>query len=107
MAQKVGEQKPILDDVFNDDDDATYSEKIQSMVNQAGDKFADVTKAVSEAIMQAKTTQGTVESASSVADEQYSKALAAASNILYGTETGAVESATSIAAGKYAQAVQA
>ena len=105
MAQDVGQQKPILDDVFSDDDDTTYSEKIQSMVNQAGDKFADVTKAVREAL--AKNTQGTVESASSVADEQYSKALAAASSVLYGTETGAVESATSVAAGKYAQAVEA
>lgn len=106
MAQKVGEQKPILDDVFSDDDDATYSEKMQSMVNQAGEKFADVTKAVNEALMKVKTTQGTVESASSVADEQYSKALAAASSVLYGTETGAVESATSVASSKYAQAVE-
>ncbi len=41
MAQKVGEQqKPILDDVFSDDDDSTYSEKMQSMVNQAGEKYA-------------------------------------------------------------------
>ncbi len=107
MAQIVGEQKPILDDVFSDDDEATYSEKMQSIVNQAGDKLADVTKAVSEALMQAQTTQGTVESASSVADEQYSKALAAASSVLYGTETGAFESATSVAAGKYAKAVEA
>ena len=107
MAQQVGEQKPILDDVFTDDDDATYSEKMQSMVNQAGDRFADVTKAVSEALMKATTTQGTFESASSVADEQYSKALAAASSVLYGTGTDAVESATSVAAGRYAQAVEA
>ncbi len=107
MAQIVGEQKPILDDVFSDDDEATYSEKMQSIVNQAGDKLADVTKAVSEALMRAQTTQGTVESASSVADEQYSKALAAASSVLYGTETGAFESATSVAAGKYAKAVEA
>ena len=107
MAQKVGEQKPILDDVFSDDDDATYSEKMQSMVNQAGDKFADVTQAVSEALLKARTTQGTAESVSSMADEQYSKALAAASSVLYGTETGAVESATSVAAGKYAKAVEA
>ena len=107
MAQIVGEQKPILDDVFSDDEEATYSEQMQNMVNQAGDRFADVTKAVSEALMQAETTQGTVESASSVADGQYSKALAAASSVLYGTETGAVESATSVAAGKYAKAVEA
>ena len=108
MAQEVGEQKPILDDVFSDDDDddATYSEKMQSIVNQAGDKFADVTKAVSEALMKAGTTQGTVESASSVADEQYSKALAAASSVLYGTETGTVEGMTGAAAGKYSQAVE-
>lgn len=107
MAQKVGVQKPILDDVFSDDDDATYSEKMQSLVNQAGEKFADVTKAVSEALLKAPTTQGTAESVSSVADDQYSKALAAASSVLYGTETGAVESATSVAAGKYAKAVEA
>ena len=108
MAQKVNEQKPILDDDFSDDDDdVTYSEKIQSIVNQAGDRFADVTKAVSEALMKATTTQGTVESASSLAHEQYSKAFAAASSILYGTQTGAVESATSVAAGRYAQAVEA
>ena len=107
MAQKVGEQKPILDDVFSDDDETTYSEKMQSLFNQAGDKFEDVTKAVSEALLKAHTTQGTVESASSVADEQYSKALAAASSVFYGTETGVVESATSVAAGKYAQAVEA
>ena len=107
MAQNVGEQKPILDDVISDDDDANYSEKMQNVVNQAGDKFADVTKAVSEALFKAQTTQGTVESVSSVADDQYSKALAAASSVLYGTETGAVEGATSVAAGKYAKAVEA
>lgn len=107
MAQKVGEQKPVLDDIFSDDDDATYSDTMQSMVNQAGDILADVTKAVSEALMKAETTQGPVESVLSVPDEQYSKALAAASSILYGTETGAVEGATSVAAGKYAQAIDA
>ena len=107
MAQKVGDQKPILDDVISDDDDATYSEKMQSMVNQAGDKYADITQAVSDALLKATSTQGTVESASSVAEEQYSKALAAASSVLYGTQTGTVERATSVAAGKYAEAVAA
>ena len=107
MAQAVGEQKPILDDVIVDDDDATYSEKLQDMVNQAGDKYGDITKAVSDALLKATSTQGTVESASSVADEQYSRALKAASSVLYGTQTGAVESATSLAADRYAQAVAA
>ena len=107
MAQKVGEQKPILDDVITDDDDATYSEKIQDMVNLAGERYADVTKVVGDALMKATTTQGTVESVTSLADEQYSKALAAASSVLYGTETGVVESATNVAADKYSQAVAA
>jgi len=107
MAQEVREQKPVLDDVISDDDDATYSEKVQDMVNQAGDKYADITRAVSDALLKATSTKGTVESASSIADEQYSKALAAASSVLYGTQTGAVEQATSEAAGKYAQAVAA
>lgn len=72
------------------------------------DAPTDVTKAVSEALMKAtSSTQGTVESASSVADEKYSKALEAASIALYGSQTGAVESATSVAAEKYSQAVEA
>ena len=107
MAQKVGERKPILDDVISDDDDSTYSETLQKMVDQAGDKYADITNAVSEALMKATSTQGTVESASSVADEQYSKALAAASSVLYGTQRGTAESVTSAASEKYAQAVSA
>ena len=105
MAQKVGERRPILDDVV--DDDTTYSEKIQSIVDQAGDKYADITKAVSEALMKPASTQGSVESMSSVADEQYSSALAAASSVLYGTQQGTAESVTSVAAGKYSEAVAA
>ena len=59
------------------------------------------------ALLGPSRTQGSVESASSVASEQYAKALAAASSVLYGTEQPAVESATSVAAQKYAQAVTA
>ncbi|KAL8640924.1 MAG: hypothetical protein Q9228_002211 [Teloschistes exilis] len=105
MAQAVGEQKPILDDIV--DDDTTYSEKMQNLVDQAGEKYADVTKAVSEALLQATSTQGTAESITSVANERYSKALAAASSALYGTQQGVVESATSAAAGQYSAAVAA
>jgi len=107
MAQKVGERKPILDDVISDDDNMAYSEKIQSMVNQAGDKYADVTRAVSEALLKATSTQGTVESVTSVANEQYSSAIAAASSALYGTQRGTGESVTSMASEKYASAVSA
>lgn len=105
MAADVKEQKPILDDVV--DEGSTYSEKMQSIVGEAGDKLADVTKAVSEAILGATQTRGTYESASSVADEQYSKALAAASSVLYGTPQGTAESVTSVASDKWADAVAA
>lgn len=105
MAQKVAEQKPILDDVV--DDDATFSEKVQSMANQAGEKYADITQAVSEAMLGPTHTQGSVESMTSLASEQYSSALAAASNALYGSQQGGVESMTSVASGKYAEAVAA
>ena len=105
MAQEVKEQKPIIDDIF--DEDASYSEKLQKMGDHAGEKYADITQAVSEAIIGAPKTQGTVESASSVADERYSKALAAASSVLYGTEQGTAESITSKASDKWAEAVAA
>jgi hypothetical protein len=59
------------------------------------------------ALLGPSSTQGSVESASSIASEQYAKALAAASSVLYGTEQPAVESATSVAAQKYDQAVTA
>lgn len=105
MAQAVKEQKPILDDLV--DEDATYSEQMQGMVDQAGERYADVTRAVSEALFQATKTQGTAESVTSVASEQYSKALEAASSALYGTQQGSAESITSVAAAKYSEAVTA
>lgn len=105
MAQAVKEQKPILDDLV--DEDATYSEKMQDMVDQAGERYADITQAVREALSGATKTQGTAESVTSVASEQYSKALEAASRALYGTQQGAAESATSVAAEKYSEAVAA
>ena len=105
MAQEVKGQKPILDDIV--DDDATHSERLQSFVDQAGDKYAEITRAVNDALSKATTTQGTAESITSVASAQYSSALAAASSALYGTEQGTVESASSVVAGKYADAVAA
>lgn len=107
MAQNVRDQKPIMDDIVSDNDDSTYSEKMQNIVHQAGGRYADITKAVSEALGKATSTQGTVESASSVANEQYSKALAAASSVLYGTKQGSAESVTSVASEKWAEAVAA
>lgn len=107
MAQKVSAREPVFDDIIDEDEGATFSEKMQSVVNNAGDRYADVTKAVSEALLGPSPTQGTMESISSVASEQYSSALAAASSVLYGTTQGIAESITSIAPERYSQAVSA
>ena len=107
MAQEVREHHPILDDVISDDDDSSYSEKMQSVISQARDNYADVTKAVSEALGLSTRTQGSVESATSLASEQYSSALAAASRALYGEGQGTGEMVSSIASTKYFDAVSA
>lgn len=108
MAQEVGnKQQPILDDIITDDEEENYSETLQSIVKNAGDKYSDITKAVSEALLKPVSNQGSVESATSVAGDQYSSALAAASRVLYGTEKGTVESAKSIASERYSEAVAA
>ena len=104
MAQKVEAREPVFDDIINDDDE-TYSQKLQSIVNQAGDKYADVTKAVSEAMFIPTSTQGSIKSLTSVASDRYSSALEAASSILYGTSQGTGESIAGAASGKYAEAV--
>lgn len=105
MAQEVRSSGPILDDIIDSSDASTYSEKLQSVVEAAGDRYADVTKAVSEALL--GPSQGTVESATSLAAEQYSSALAAASSVLYGNTPGVAESFASAASDKYSEAVAA
>ena len=107
MAQEVKEQKPILDDIVSDDDELSYSEKMQSMISQAGDKYADVTRAVSEALLQPTSTQGSVESITSIASDRYSSAFAATSSALYGTQKGTGKSVASAISSKYADAVAA
>ncbi|KAF2114135.1 hypothetical protein BDV96DRAFT_647616 [Lophiotrema nucula] len=105
-AQVIAEAKQIIfDDVI--DEEETYSQRLQSLVAEAGDHAADLTKAVSEALFKPTPTQGTVESVTSLASEQYEKALSAASSVLYGTEQQRLESITSLASGRYAQAVSA
>lgn len=108
MAQEVNERVPVLDDFVNEDEDSSYSEQMQSIVSKAGDKYADVTKAVVEALGLSSTyTQGSVESATSLAGEQYNSALAAASKALYGEEPGMGEQVASAASTKYFDAVSA
>ncbi|ESZ92239.1 hypothetical protein SBOR_7365 [Sclerotinia borealis F-4128] len=107
MAAHVEARQIIFDDVIDDSDEETYSEKLQSMASVAGDQFSDMTRAVSEALLKPTSTQGSVESVTKLAAEQYSSALAAASAVLYGTEPGTGESIASIATSRYADAVAA
>lgn len=107
MAANVEAKQIILDDEFVDEED-TVSDKVQSIMSVAGDKAADLTNAVNEALQSKPTqTQGNVESATSAAGEQYEKAISAASSALYGTTPGLAESVSSGASEKYAQAVTA
>ena len=107
MAQEIPERVPIFDDYVEDDDESTYSKKLQVIMSQAGDKFSDITKAVSEAMLSPTSTQDSLESATSIASAKYLSALDAASRALYGTQTGAVESASIAIASGYADAVNA
>lgn len=107
MAQNIPERVPIFDDLINEDDDTAYSERLQKIVAHASDKYADVSRAVSEALLKPKNTQASAESFTSLASQRYSQALAAASEVLYGKEPGTGESIASIASSRYAEAVAA
>ncbi|KAH7412995.1 hypothetical protein BKA64DRAFT_740737 [Cadophora sp. MPI-SDFR-AT-0126] len=105
MAQHVEARKIIFDDIVDDSDDASYSEKIQSMASKAGDRYADITNAVSEALK--KSTSIESSPMTKLAAEKYSSALSAASVALYGSELGTGESISSVVASKYDEAVAA
>lgn len=107
MAQVVPEARgPILDDDIVDTG-ASYSERVQSMANDAGEYASQLTQAVQDALKGATSTQGSVESVTSLASEQYQSAIAAASVALYGTQANAVEKGTSAAHEQYLSAVTA
>lgn len=107
MAQVLVEaREPILDDDVVDEE-KTYSERLQKAINNAGVNAAQLTEAISEAMTRPTSTQGAMESVTSLASEQYERALSAASSVLYGSETPATESATNYASQKYAEAVTA
>ena len=106
MAQNVAERIPIFDDPLNDDDDS-YSQRLTGLKDSAGEKFSELTKAVSEALAKPTSTQGTVESITSLASGQYFSALAAASSALYGPEPGVAEKVSKAASDRYYEAVSA
>ncbi|KAF2264151.1 hypothetical protein CC78DRAFT_544316 [Lojkania enalia] len=108
MAQVIAEAKEIvLDDIIDDDQTESFSRKMQSIVGDAEDRAAELTKIISEALLKPSRTQGSVESVTSLASEKYEKAVAAASSVLYGAEQQPIESVTSVASEKFAQAVTA
>jgi hypothetical protein len=94
-----------LDDIV--DQEESLSESIQSMANDAMDRASDLTQAVMDAMKGATSTQGTVESMTSLASEQYESAVAAASSVLFGPEKGAMEKGSSAAREQYLSAVTA
>jgi hypothetical protein len=111
-AQVIAEAKQVifdepLDDGEDENDNIAKYAKLQNIVADGGDRAAELSRAVSEALFGPSKTQGSVESATSLASEQYQRALSAASNALYGTQQSAVESATSVASERFAQAVTA
>lgn len=109
MAQFVEAKKIVFEDVIEDNDDDSYSEKIQSMASIAGDRFADITNAVSEALGEPTKTGhgGTVETVTVLAVEKYQSALSAASVALYGSEQGTGESIASVVSSRYSNAISA
>ena len=106
MAQSVAERVPVFDDSLNDDDDS-YSKRLQGLKDSAGEKFSELTEAVSEALAKPTSTQGTVQSMTSLASEQYFSALAAASNAFYGPEPEVAEKVSGVAFNRYSEAVSA
>ncbi|KAF2104635.1 hypothetical protein NA57DRAFT_30080, partial [Rhizodiscina lignyota] len=74
-------QAPILDDVLQDDD-MTVQEKLKGFVDIASNEVARLSEIMAQAV-KPTPTQGTVESMTSVASEQWSSAMSAALGALY------------------------
>ncbi|CAD0106582.1 unnamed protein product [Aureobasidium uvarum] len=106
MAQAVPSARSIVLDDDIVDDENTYSSKLQDILGKAGSQASQLTQAVQDALKPAPT-QGSVESVTSLASEQYERALSAASSVIFGTEQGVGESLSSVASDRYASAVSA
>jgi DNA anti-recombination protein RmuC len=106
MAQFVEAREIVYEDILQDED-SSLAENIQSMASEAGDRFSEITRAVSEALLKPTSTQGSVGSVTSLAAERYSKAISAASAALYGSQHDTREDIASIASSRYADAVSA
>ncbi|CRG90528.1 hypothetical protein PISL3812_07572 [Talaromyces islandicus] len=98
-AQAVPNQQPVMDD---DEDHFHFAEQLTIFAGEAGERFIESTKAVREALL----GQSSIPSFGEQAREQYSRALAAASNALYSGSTSGNEFAEA-ASEKYKNAVSA
>ena len=105
MAQFVEARQIIYEDIVDDSDDESFSEKLASLASQAGDSYSDITKAVSEAFLKSTSSEG--QTITKLAKDKYSSAISAASVALYGTEQGTGESISSVASSRYHDAVSA
>ncbi|KAF2725300.1 hypothetical protein K431DRAFT_281246 [Polychaeton citri CBS 116435] len=106
MAQEIPHSSgPILDDIIDDTD--AISERLSAIYSAAKGRAGELTQAVADAVKSGTSTQGTAESITSVANEQYESAISAASSVLFGTEKGNVEIASEAAREQYESAVTA
>lgn len=103
-AQVVTHQVPIFDE---DEDDTSFAEHIKSLASEAGERYAEATRAVGDAFFVQPSAPSYGDQAASMASEQYSRALEAASSVLYGTTPSAGEQIATAASEKYEQAVSA
>lgn len=103
-AQIVTNQVPVFDD---DEDETSFADHIKSLASEAGERYAEATRAVGEALFAQPSAPSYGEQAASMASEQYSRALEAASSVLYGTTPSAGEQIATAASEKYEQAVSA
>lgn len=76
MAQFVEARQIVFEDIMEDDEDQTFSNKVQNLASEAGDRYADVTKAISEALFKPEET-GTGESVSIILSSRYADAIVA------------------------------
>ncbi|KAH8153162.1 uncharacterized protein LAJ45_02749 [Morchella importuna] len=92
---------------YDPEEEETLGEKVSGIIDAVNGKLVDASRAVSEALAGATTTQAVGEKYSSIASEKYDSALSAASGALYGTPQPAGESIVSIATDRYSAAVAA
>ncbi|KAF2155760.1 hypothetical protein K461DRAFT_265264 [Myriangium duriaei CBS 260.36] len=103
MAQAVPEQKPILDEPLDYDEESDSF--LDDALSSGWEELTSMTKAVEEAIY-GKTAPGVRASATSVAGDVYQSAIDAASKVFYGPKpTG--NQAARFASDKYDEAVSA